>query len=196
MNLISVLLIVLAVVVIASLVFMLMTQLKSNRHIESLKENIENAKSGEKPVYSKPKVMRVAEPAEKIGIRVAEPPKTDAAEAPVPEATEIAGSGPAEASAETVSGTEADTSVLELVTQIEEALPELEAAAEAADTERLASVLHKLEASASSLGEGGVADLMAEFSTYCESGDDPQTLKTYLQDLRYHAEQLKSAFGA
>jgi HPt (histidine-containing phosphotransfer) domain-containing protein len=91
---------------------------------------------------------------------------------------------------------EADMFMGELVSQIEEALPDLEAAAAAHDTEKLEAVSHMLKGSATNLGTGGVADALVDFNTYCKEGNDPQVIQKHMDDLHFYFDVLKSRYGA
>jgi len=91
---------------------------------------------------------------------------------------------------------EADMFISELVTQIDEELPNLDAAVAEHDVEQVEHLSHKLKGSATSLGEGGVADVLVDFNTYCKSGDDAEVIRDHMNNLRYYFEQLKEQFPA
>lgn len=91
---------------------------------------------------------------------------------------------------------EADMFISELVIQIDEELPNLDAAVAEHDVEQVERLSHKLKGSATSLGEGGVADVLVDFNTYCKSGDDAGVIQDHLNNLKYYFEQLKEQFPA
>lgn len=89
---------------------------------------------------------------------------------------------------------EADMFVEELVGQIEGEMPTLQAAVDANDLDRLEKVSHMLKGSATSLGEGGVADVLVDFNTYCKEGNDINVIKTHMSNLQLHLGRLKEQF--
>lgn len=91
---------------------------------------------------------------------------------------------------------EADLFIAELVTQIEAELPNIDAAFEAEDSEQIERVSHMLKGSATSLGEGGVADVLVDLNTYCKEGSDPEVLKEHINNLNHYFQQLKEQFPA
>lgn len=90
---------------------------------------------------------------------------------------------------------EADLFVGELVTQIEAELPALEAAAAANDAEKLEEISHLLKGSSTSLGTGGVADVLSALNTACKTGGDPRAVQQHIDDLHYYFGELKAQFG-
>ncbi len=84
----------------------------------------------------------------------------------------------------------------ELVTQIESEIPNLEAALKEGDKERLERVSHMLKGSATSLGEGGVADVLVAFNTYCKNCTDLEVARGHLEDLKHYFKALKAKFAA
>lgn len=91
---------------------------------------------------------------------------------------------------------EADLFVAELIKQIEDEIPNLEAALQSNDMTLLEESTHLLKGSAVNLGEGGVADVLVEFNTYCKAGSDPDVLHDHMENLRYYLGELKEKFGA
>jgi len=226
-------------VLIVLLLMVVVTQLKSTRHIEDLKKRVEHPEKKEKkerpgtrsgarpaarpekkvsepvreapsvseevkpaapsaPAAPEPSVSPEPAPAEKVPVEeapVEEAPveKTPAAEAPTvyPEfdntrAVEQLG----------LSQEEADMFIAELVSQIEGEFSSLEAALEAKDCEKLEKISHMLKGSATSLGEGGVADVLVAFNTYCKDGDDMTVVRRHIDDLRHYFEKLKAKYAA
>jgi len=90
---------------------------------------------------------------------------------------------------------EADAFVAELIGQIDAAVPNLEAAVEAGDFEQIERVSHMLKGSATSLGEGGIADQLVEFNTYCKHGTDITVIHEFMQSFYREFEALKLQFG-
>ena len=254
MSAISLLLIGLAVIVAILLIVVLVAQVKSNRHIESLKKSIDKSCSSKETGGMKPKIMKGAASAKMGGAAAvteaaAAEPAAEIPEAPAAEAEEEILETPVEAAAVEIeeisveikevppeieeapaeieaaaveaeeapafeptpypefdnaraveqlglSQEEADMFIFELVTQIEEEIPNLDAAIAANDVDRLEKVSHMLKGSATSLGEGGVADVLVAFNTYCKDGNDPQVIKDHMENLRYYFGKLKEKFVA
>ena len=78
---------------------------------------------------------------------------------------------------------EADMFVKELIEQIDEELPKLEAAIEKKEFEQIDDISHMIKGSSASLGSGGVADLLTEMNEYCKKGRDIEIIKEYLYNL-------------
>ena len=74
MSVISLLLIVAASIVLILLVVVLVAQIKSNRHIETLKERVDTSKREAKKEVRKPKVMKGAQPSAKKATGKTSPP--------------------------------------------------------------------------------------------------------------------------
>lgn len=91
---------------------------------------------------------------------------------------------------------EADMFISELVTQIETELSNIDAAFEENDREKLERLSHMLKGSATSLGEGGVADVLVELNTYCKTGSDREIIRDHIHNLNYYFEQLKAQYAA
>jgi len=89
---------------------------------------------------------------------------------------------------------DADSFVLELIGQIDDHIPQIEAAIEADDFENVERLTHSLKGSATNLGTGGVADQLIEFNTYCKSEKEKEALKSYLSSLKAYLEKLKKQF--
>ena len=90
---------------------------------------------------------------------------------------------------------DADTFVLELIGQIDDHIPQLEAAIEAGDYEQVEHLTHSVKGSASNLGTGGVSDVMTDFNAYCKGGTDKEVLLAHLNNLKAYQEKLKSQFS-
>jgi len=90
---------------------------------------------------------------------------------------------------------EADLFMPELVAQIEEELPNLEAAIAANDVVQVERVSHMLKGSSTNLGSGGVSDVLVAFNTYCKTGSDFEVIQNHMQNLRFYLGRLKAQFG-
>lgn len=168
--------------------------------------------TSEEAVQPKPDLTPIA--LEPVAERVPEPePIPEATPAPMPEAEPeetVAEEAPSEEDAGVVyppysnqraidqlglSQEEADAFVAELIGQIDAEVPNLEAAVEAGDFEQIERVSHMLKGSATSLGEGGIADQLVEFNTYCKHGTDITVIHEFMQSFYREFEALKLQFG-
>ena len=91
---------------------------------------------------------------------------------------------------------EADLFIGELVTQMEEEMPGLEAAVDTNNAEKVEKISHMLKGSATNLGTGGVSDVLVAFNTYVKTGRDPEVIRRHMHDLHFYFEALKARFGA
>lgn len=94
-----------------------------------------------------------------------------------------------------LSQADADTFILELIEQVDDHIPLLEAAIEAGEYEQIERLTHSVKGSATNLGTGGVADVMIDFNTYCKSGTDKEIILAHLNNLKAYQEKLKSQFS-
>lgn len=231
MSAISLLLIGLAAIVLIFLIVVLVAQIKSNRHIESLKTHVDESRASKKTGEMKPKIMKGATPSkrnetvaeavsaepeaeeeisqtpveaaaveiEEISVEIGEAPaiEEEAEEVPAFEPTPYPEFDNARAVEQLgLSQEEADMFISELVTQIEEEIPNLEAAIGTHDVDKVERISHMLKGSATSLGEGGVADALVAFNTYCKTGDDPEVIRHHMNNLTFYFERLKEKFAA
>lgn len=240
MSVVMIVLIAVAVITVGFLLYILIAQIRSSRHIETLKQDLQT--SGKKQQEIKPKVMHGATPSKPAAhtAAAAEPvPEVSEPIAVVPEETVEAEPEPlespisepvadeeepilvAEAFEDAETGTvdeetaftpyppydstraieslglseeETEMFVRELIDQIETEIPTLEAALEAGEHETLERVSHMLKGSSTSLGTGGVADVLVAFNTYCKTGNDLEVIAGHLEDLKHYFEALKSEY--
>ena len=90
---------------------------------------------------------------------------------------------------------DADIFVKELIEQIEEELPKLETAIEKKEFKQIDDISHMIKGSSSSLGSGGVADLLTEMNEYCKKGRDIEIIENYLYNLKHYFNELKTQFA-
>jgi hypothetical protein len=89
---------------------------------------------------------------------------------------------------------DADGFVIELIEQIDDHIPQIEAAIQAEEHEKVERLTHSLKGSATNLGTGGVADQLIEFNTYCKKGTDKEVKKTFLASLKANQVKLKEKY--
>lgn len=82
--------------------------------------------------------------------------------------------------------------IQELIPQIGAQIPLIEAALENSDFDELEHLTHAIKGSSSTVGSGGVSDLLAEFNTYTKAGKEKEIILHYIKYLKhYHAQLLK-----
>jgi len=89
---------------------------------------------------------------------------------------------------------EADEFIVELITQVEDEMPALEAAVEAHDAKQIEDISHMVKGSATNLGTGGIADVLIDFNTYMKSDNDPAVVAGHMLNLRRALKELKEQF--
>ena len=90
---------------------------------------------------------------------------------------------------------DADAFVTELIEQIDDHIPKIEAALAAGEFEKVERLTHSIKGSATNLGTGGVADQLIAFNTYCKTGRDRKTIETYLGSLKANQEKLREKYA-
>jgi len=94
-----------------------------------------------------------------------------------------------------LSDDEAKEFVNELIPQLEEQVPLIEASIENADFHQIERLTHGIKGSATNIGTGGVSDLLVEFNTYVKEGDDIDIVKAYQQHFIHYTEALKKQYA-
>ncbi|RLA76757.1 MAG: hypothetical protein DRG30_02000 [Epsilonproteobacteria bacterium] len=94
-----------------------------------------------------------------------------------------------------LSQADADIFVQDLVVQIDDHIPQIEAAVKSKDYEEVEHLTHSIKGSATNLGTGGIADALVEYNTYCKTGKDDDILLAYLEILKTYQVKLKEQFS-
>lgn len=94
------------------------------------------------------------------------------------------------------SETEAKAYVAELITQIETEMPQLKAAIEAQDFEKMDHITHSIKGSSSTIGSGGISDLINEFNHYVQTGKEKRVAEAYFKHLQHYYTELKAQYPA
>ena len=84
--------------------------------------------------------------------------------------------------------------VQELIPQLEVQIPLIEKALEQLDFHQMERLSHSLKGSATSLGTGGISDLLVEYNTYLKTGTDSDIARVYLEFLRHYTQELKREY--
>ena len=94
-----------------------------------------------------------------------------------------------------LSDDEAKEFVNELIPQLEEQVPLIEASINDGDFHQIERLTHGIKGSATNIGTGGVSDLLVEFNTYVKSGEDVDILKAYHKHFVTYIEALKEQYS-
>ncbi|WP_309496906.1 Hpt domain-containing protein [Sulfurovum sp.] len=89
---------------------------------------------------------------------------------------------------------EATEFVNELIPQLEEQIPLIEAAMSISDYQQVERLTHGIKGSATNLGTGGISDLLVEYNSYLKSGTDPDIVKAYHAHFIHYIDKLKKQY--
>ena len=90
---------------------------------------------------------------------------------------------------------EAKEFVGELVYQVEKQIPLIQEAIDAKDFHQQERLTHSIKGSATSLGTGGISDLLVEYNTYLKTGEDTEISQAYLDHLKKYFSLLKEQYS-
>ena len=90
---------------------------------------------------------------------------------------------------------EAAEFIQELIKQVDEAIPDLEAAVSAMDETKIEDISHMIKGSATNLGTGGMADVLIDFNTYVKEAHDPAVIAQHMRNLHRAQKDLKAQFA-
>ena len=85
--------------------------------------------------------------------------------------------------------------IKELIPQIKTQLPLIKEAMEKEDFHNMERLTHSLKGSSTTVGTGGVSDLLVEFNTYLKTGKDIPVAKVYFTHLNRYTEELEKQFA-
>ena len=85
--------------------------------------------------------------------------------------------------------------VAELIPQIESQIPLIEEAMERSDFHTMERLTHSIKGSSTTVGSGGVSDLLVDFNTYLKSGTEPAIAEAYLKQLKHYCQALKEQYS-
>ena len=89
---------------------------------------------------------------------------------------------------------DAEEFVQELIPQIEAQIPLLQKAMDDRKYEEMERLTHSIKGSSSTVGTGGIADLLVEYNTYLKKGKEGEVIRTYQKHLLHYFEKLKKQF--
>jgi len=90
---------------------------------------------------------------------------------------------------------EANDFVKELIPQIGAQIPLIRKALESSDFNTLERLTHSIKGSSTTVGTGGVADLISDFNTYLKSGAELSIVEEYVEQLNHYYEELKKQYA-
>ncbi len=94
-----------------------------------------------------------------------------------------------------LSSDEAHAFVAELIPQIESQIPLIKEALEIPDFEEIEKLTHSIKGSSTTVGTGGIADLLVDFNTYVKADAESTVAEAYLKYLDYYCKDLKKAYA-
>jgi len=85
--------------------------------------------------------------------------------------------------------------IRELIPQIQTQIPLIQKALDASDFHNVERLTHSIKGSSTTVGTGGVADLLVEFNTYVKTEKEIPVLEAYLKHLKYYCEELAKEYA-
>ena len=83
----------------------------------------------------------------------------------------------------------------ELIPQIKTQIPLIKEAMGKEDFHNMERLTHSIKGSSTTVGTGGISDLLVEYNTYLKSGKDLPIVEAYFEHLNRYAEDLEKAFA-
>jgi hypothetical protein len=90
---------------------------------------------------------------------------------------------------------EAKEFVKELIPQIGTQIPLIKEAMEIPDFHRMERLTHSIKGSSTTVGTGGVSDLLVDYNTYLKTGTELVISEAYFNHLNYYYEELKKQYS-
>lgn len=90
---------------------------------------------------------------------------------------------------------EAEEFVAELIPQIGIQIPLIKEAISTSDFRNLERLTHSIKGSSTTVGTGGISDLLVDFNTYLKTGTEPALAEAYLEQLNHYYEELKEQYA-
>jgi len=89
---------------------------------------------------------------------------------------------------------EAQEFIQELIPQIGDQIPLIDEAMKIPDFHKMERLTHSIKGSSTTIGTGGVSDLLVEYNTYLKTGKDLPVAEAYQEHLKHYFEKLKKQF--
>ena len=86
--------------------------------------------------------------------------------------------------------------IKELIPQIETQIPLIQEAMDKEDFYSMERLTHSIKGSSTTVGSGGVSDLLVAYNTYLKTGEEIEVAKEYQKYLKHYYEALKTQYAA
>ncbi len=86
--------------------------------------------------------------------------------------------------------------IQELIPQIETQIPLIQEAMDKEDFYSMERLTHSIKGSSTTVGSGGVSDLLVAYNTYLKTGEEIEVAKEYQKYLKHYYEALKTTYTA
>ena len=83
----------------------------------------------------------------------------------------------------------------ELIPQIKTQIPLIKEAMEKEDFHNMERLTHSIKGSSTTVGNGGVSDLLVEYNTYLKTGKDLPIAQAYFEHLKRYSDDLEKQFA-
>ena len=95
-----------------------------------------------------------------------------------------------------LSENEAVEFIQELIPQIETQIPLIQEAMDKEDFYSMERLTHSIKGSSTTVGSGGVSDLLVAYNTYLKTGEEIEIAKEYQKYLKHYCAELKTQYAA
>ena len=85
--------------------------------------------------------------------------------------------------------------VKELIPQIKTQIPLIKESMEASDFHNIERLTHSIKGSSTTVGSGGISDLLVEFNTYVKTGKEIPIIEAYVKHLNHYCEELEKEYA-
>ncbi len=85
--------------------------------------------------------------------------------------------------------------VTELIPQIETQIPFIKEAMINTDLDHMERLIHSIKGSSTTVGTGGISDLLVDYDAYLRTGTEPVILEAYFEHLKHYYEELKEQYS-
>lgn len=90
---------------------------------------------------------------------------------------------------------EAKEFVTELIPQIEAQIPLIKDAMALCDFHGMERLTHSIKGSSTTVGKGGVSDLLIDYNTYLKTGTELAIAEAYFEQLQHYCKELKEQYA-
>ena len=85
--------------------------------------------------------------------------------------------------------------IKELIPQLKTQIPLIKEAMDKEDFHSMERLTHSIKGSSTTVGTGGVSDLLSEFNTYLKTGKDVPVAEVYFKNLNRYTDELEKQFA-